>query len=187
VCCVGCGCWDGACCCGGGGADIAPAERRSAMEISLSQSCSAVHINAPGVPILACFAVVVKKMAIRSSWIRVRVACERKARMWERAKETRAPITSLQEVAPVVAAARCLIYGRGSRMRLDLYLLQDTGPVAALRTWLLDRDSRCFVPRFVCLLAASNILLHLFPPISLLLLAGHPDFSFLHQPCFLLY
>lgn len=175
---MGCGCWVGACCCGGGGADIAPVERRSAMGISLYQSCSPVHVNAPGVPTLACFAFVVKKMVIRSSLNRVRVACERKAPMWERAKVMDAPITSFQQVAHVAVAARSLIYGRGSRMRLDLCLLQDTASVAALRTWLLDRDSLCFVPRFVCLLTASNILLHLFPPISLLHRAGHPDFSF---------
>lgn len=126
-------------------------------------------------------------MVIRSSLNRVRVACERKARMWEGAKETDAPITTFQQVAPVVVAATCSLYGRGSRTRLDLCLLQDSGSVAALRTWLLDRDSLCFVPRFICLLTASDILLHLFPPISPLHRAGHPDFSLLHQPCFLLY
>lgn len=141
MCCVGCGCWVGACCCGGGGADIAPAERRSAMGISLYWSYGAVHANAPGVPTLACSALVVKKMVIRSSLLRVRVACEWKARMWERTKETDAPITSFEQVAHVAVAATSLIYGRGSRMRLDLCLLRGTGSVAALRTWLLDRDS----------------------------------------------
>lgn len=60
------------------------------MEMSLYQYCSAFHVHTGDVPSLGgFFALFVKKTIVRASLERVRVACERKARKWERAKETR--------------------------------------------------------------------------------------------------
>lgn len=70
------------------------------------------------------FALFVKKTIVRASLERVRVACERKARKWE--KEQRTQETSTATSFPptlLLGVCNLFIYGRVSSMQLDVYLV----------------------------------------------------------------